>query len=335
MTGTVLGLDIGGANLKAAALRGGEFLCQTQSFALWRNPDGLTAALRALLQKLPAADRLAITMTGELCDCFASKREGVLHILDAVTSAAEGRPVHVWTTESSFLDVNAARSAPPLLIAASNWLALATWAGRLVPKGSALLVDVGSTTTDVVPLLEGLPVPLGRTDTVRLRVSELVYMGVRRTPVFAFFPLDAAAEWFATTLDVYLVLGEIPEDPANTETADGRAATVQCASARLARVFCDDPEMCSAQEIFVLAREARRRQVRRLQRAISKVSRCHPSPPKTFILTGEGEVLARAAVEDRIASGRCSVLSITEQLGQATSTAACAHAVAVLCAERT
>ena len=35
----------------------------------------------------PAADRLAVTMTGELCDCFRTKAEGVLHILAAVDAA--------------------------------------------------------------------------------------------------------------------------------------------------------------------------------------------------------------------------------------------------------
>lgn len=333
-TRSVLGLDIGGANLKAVSVRGQEVTSLTRPFALWRDPAGLAGALRSLLQQLPSADELAVTMTGELCDCFATKREGVRHILDAAAHVAGERPLHIWTTAGHFLDLDGARAAPPLLIAASNWLAEATWAGRLVPEGPALLVDVGSTTTDVVPLHDGRPVPLSRTDRERLRSAELVYTGVRRTPLFALFPLDAAAEWFATMLDAYLVLGDIAEQPDCHDTADGRAATAECASARLARVFCDDSETCTPQEIFVLAREARWRQTRRVQRAIAQVSRRLPSEPVAFVLSGSGEFLARAAVEGRTANGPRRILSIAEYLGEAVSTAACAYAVAVLLAER-
>jgi len=67
--------------------------------------------------------------------------------------------------------------------AAANWLALATYAGRLAPRGPAVLLDVGSTTTDVIPLQDGTPVPRGRTDPERLESKELVYTGVRRTPL--------------------------------------------------------------------------------------------------------------------------------------------------------
>ena len=74
-----LGLDIGGANLKAADGRG---WARSVPFALWRDPQGLAEALATLVESAPTAERLAVTMTGELCDCFRSKAEGVRHILD-------------------------------------------------------------------------------------------------------------------------------------------------------------------------------------------------------------------------------------------------------------
>ena len=175
----VLGLDIGGANLKAAHTAGP---ARSRPFALWKDPAGLPAALSALIGEMPRADRLAVTMTGELCDCFETKREGVAAILDAVEGAAGDQPVRVWRNDGRFVDTTAAR-AEPLKAAAANWLALATFAGRFAPKGPALLLDIGSTTTDVVPLRDGRPVPQGRTDPERLRCEELVYTGVRRTPV--------------------------------------------------------------------------------------------------------------------------------------------------------
>src|ERR1051325_158213 len=101
----ILGLDVGGANLKAAHTSG---VAHSQPFALWKDPGGLCDALRRLVGAMPAADEFAVTMTGELCDCFESKRQGVLAILDAVEAAAEGVPVQVWRTDGRFVGLAAA-----------------------------------------------------------------------------------------------------------------------------------------------------------------------------------------------------------------------------------
>src|SRR5262245_2088910 len=178
---TVLGLDVGGANLKAAHTAGGARL---RPFALWKQPDWLAEELRDLLAGWPPFDRLAVSMTGELCDCFATRREGVLHILAAVERVARGTRVDVWHTDGQFHAAEGTR-ANPLGAASANWHALATFAGRFVPRGPAVLIDVGSTTTDVIPLRDGRPCPMGRTDRERLRVGELIYTGVRRTPLCA------------------------------------------------------------------------------------------------------------------------------------------------------
>lgn len=211
-------------------------------FALWKRPDRLPAALAELVAKFPDAEELAVTMTGELCDCFETKREGVAAIIKAVRFASAVRPIRVWSTDGCFLNSEEAKQ-DHVKVAAANWHALATFAGRFAPEGRAILVDVGSTTTDVVPILDGKPVPQGKTDYDRLFSGELLYMGVRRTPVCAIAPWLMAAELFATTLDVYLVLGMIPEDPDDRDTADGRPATRKYASARLARMYCADAEM--------------------------------------------------------------------------------------------
>src|SRR5262245_32221527 len=206
MTRAVLGFDIGGANTKAAHSGGA---CLSRPFALWQDPEGL--ALRLLLRELraalPPANELAVTMTGELCDCFASKREGVSRILSVVGDVAGDMPVRVWRNDGSLVDLAAAQSGDALLVAAANWPALATWAGRLVPSDPALLLDIGSTTTDIIPLHDGVPVAAGHTDTERLRTGELVYTGVRRTPVCAVLGNEGlASEFFATTHDVYVAL---------------------------------------------------------------------------------------------------------------------------------
>src|SRR5262249_41215090 len=151
-----------------------------------------------------------------------------------------------WRNDGRFVDLAEARRAP-LQVASANWLALAQFAGRFAAKGPALLIDVGSTTTDIVPLVNGRPVPKGRTDPERLRCSELTYLGVRRTPLCAIRG-DLAAELFATTQDLFLILGWLPEEPANLNTPDGRPATRAAAHARLARMLCADLETSTEKE---------------------------------------------------------------------------------------
>ena len=94
----VLGLDVGGANLKAAHTDGAAL---SRPFALWKDPGGLAGALRGLIAEMAAADLLAVTMTGELCDCFESKRQGVLAILDAVEEAAGRTPCGCLATKGA------------------------------------------------------------------------------------------------------------------------------------------------------------------------------------------------------------------------------------------
>jgi probable H4MPT-linked C1 transfer pathway protein len=329
MPASVIGLDIGGANLKAAHADGAAI---SQSFPLWKHSAELPEALHALLRRVPSFDALAVTMTGELCDCYETKRQGVNAILDAVTRVAGPAVVRVWQTDGSFVDVATAQTDPHRA-AASNWLALATLAGRYARSGPALLLDIGSTTADLIPLREGNPCPRGTTDAARLRYRELVYTGARRTPLCALLGPQFAAEWFATMLDVGLVLGDIPEDSGDIETADGRPATVAAAHARLARMSCQDAETCSVDCTTDLARQARALQVDVLRGALNHVVAELPGPLQTVILAGSGEFLARQVCTKLRDGNTMRLISLGDELGPAISTAACAYAVAVLLAE--
>lgn len=331
----MLGLDIGGANLKAAHSSGQAL---SLPFALWKSPALLPDALGRLIQDMPHSDAVAVTMTGELCDCFDSKRQGVLAILDAITASAGSRPIHVWRNDGRFVDIPTARETP-LQAASANWLALAAFAGRYAKKGPALLIDIGSTTTDIVPLLNGRPRPKGRTDPERLDSSELVYTGVRRTPLCALLdtPLggtSSAAELFATTLDVHLLFGHIPEDAADNNTADGRPATIACAEARLARMLCADLETSTADERRCLAELALQSQTMMLGFAINDVARLLPALPQTVLFAGEGEFLIRLSLQAQRGIPPCRVVSLSRELGPAISRCACAYAVARLAVER-
>jgi probable H4MPT-linked C1 transfer pathway protein len=312
----VLGLDVGGANLKAAC---GGRTARIQPFALWKKPEKLTDALLDLTNGW-TWDHVAITMTGELCDCFETKRLGVQFILSAAREAFGD--ALVWRNDGRFVKVREAEN-DPLPCAAANWLALATFVGQYCPVGIAVLIDIGSTTTDIIPLKDGRPMPRGRTDTERLRTRELTYTGMRRTPICALLGSDGMSEFFATTQDVGLILGDIAEDANDCDTADQRPATRECALARLARMFGGDLESMSDTEIERSAKSVRQLQVNSITSALSHVLKHNRE--FAAILSGVGEAIGR-----QVCVRARRIVSLSDELGLEMSIAACANAVAQL-----
>ncbi len=78
---SILGWDIGGANIKVATSVG---VARCYEFPLWKQPGELSAKLTQIAMQLPKCDAWAITMTGELADCYFDKAEGVRHIVAAL-----------------------------------------------------------------------------------------------------------------------------------------------------------------------------------------------------------------------------------------------------------
>ncbi len=327
----MLALDIGGANLKAAHSDG---TCVTAAFEVWRRPAELRAAIAELAAGLPAFDQVALTMTAELCDCYPTRDEGVRAILASVLGVFESFPVRVWGIDGRFHGPEAIRRQPSLA-AAANWLALATVAARHFPEHHGLLIDVGSTTTDLIPLATGKVAARGRTDPDRLQSGELVYAGVKRTPICALAtelaigqgrPIGLAAELFATTLDVFLTLGDLPSDPSDRSTADGRAATVEAARARLARMICTDRQSFSIQDAHALASSAQECLLQRLTVAARRVCEATIPAVGVVVLAGSGEFLARR-VAGRLVGNDGLIVSLSGRWGPAGSSAACARAL--------
>jgi len=338
MKGPILGWDVGGANIKAALVRDdrqSEPKVVERPFPLWREPHRLPAVLVEVADRLGGAPTMAVTMTAELADCFATKREGVAFVLDAFRIAFPKIDPWVYGVDRRFRSADAARQRP-LEVAAANWMASATLVARTFPD--ALFLDVGSTTTDVIPIVAGRVVALGRTDPTRLPAGELVYTGALRTPVCAIVrsvPVGGrqcrvAAEHFAVAADVHLWLGRIEEGDYTCETPDGRGRSRPEAGARLARMVCADLEMLGPVDITAIAERVARAQVSQIASGVRQVMRRLGSAcPRVAVLAGQGAFLAQAAAEEVGLATR----DLAEDVGSAAARAAPAAAVAYLLAE--
>jgi (4-(4-[2-(gamma-L-glutamylamino)ethyl]phenoxymethyl)furan-2-yl)methanamine synthase len=330
---STVGWDIGGVNTKSAHVDAGRVLSVLgRPYEIQRDPRTLVPLLREMSTEIGAANGMphAVTMTAELSQIFRTKREGVRFVLDALASAFPGAAVHVYTVDGTFIAPSDARERP-LSVAAANWAATARAVAAHHPN--ALLVDIGSTTTDLVPIVAGEVAALGRTDPERLISAELVYTGVLRTPteaIASYVPLGDAlagvsAEGFALAGDVHVWRGDLSSRDYSCPTPDGRPTTREFAGERLARVVCADRDMLDEAAITRLADALARAQVRAIQAAIQRVIEPHPSI-RTALVTGLGSFLGVAAAR----ASNLEVVSLSEELGEAGARCAPAVAVALL-----
>jgi hypothetical protein len=239
----VIGIDVGGANLKVVTATG-TFI---HYCPLWEE-----SALGDILREYrSSATRAAVVMSGELADCFASKWEGIRFIVDAVRDVFPD--ALFYGTDAEFHD-----TAVPEL-AAANWLASADF--LMERYRGDLLVDLGSTTTDIIPLLS-LDALKGLSDLRRLQKGYLVYSGLLRTTVPAQIrevPLSGTMtpvcpEYFACSADVHLVLGHITEEDYSITPPDRKGRDRIAALQRLARVVCADLEDIGEEGALAVAR---------------------------------------------------------------------------------
>lgn len=326
---TVVGFDIGGANLKMATSDASH--CCEVPFPLWKNASMLADELGRMVGKVEAASQFAVTMTGELADCFSTKGEGVRAIIAAVLKVARDRPVAIWSTQGDFVTPEEA-CVEPMSVASANWHALATCWAREHPTQSGLLIDIGSTTTDVIPFAGGRCTAHGKTDLARLMAGELLYRGVHRTPVCAIqrsvglrgASVPLAAELFATSLDLFLIRGDLDEDISDRNTANGQPATVGAAIDRLARQLCCDRIELSESEVREIADELIASLVNEIGNSIQRVAR----EPQLILLAGAGSFLAKESLRTSSALAEVKTADLAAMWGPVQSQAACAFAVA-------
>jgi (4-(4-[2-(gamma-L-glutamylamino)ethyl]phenoxymethyl)furan-2-yl)methanamine synthase len=311
----VVGLDIGGANTKAAFIHTDagvlkDLRTELVYFPFWkRDTQQLLAMLRSIGVAVAGARRLdcvAVTLTAELSDAYRTKREGVTHILNCTQQAFPDTKIRVVTVDASLTGIKEAQ-AEPLQVAAANWAATGWMVAGLMRD--CVVVDVGSTSTSIIPIADGKVCATGKTDLDKLMNGELVYTGSLRTNVAATVqsvPLRGgvarvSSELFAQSGDVHLVVGNINEAEYTSETANGKEKTRPASMGRLARVVCADTDLLTETEILQVARYVWDKQVEQIADGLNQVyAHLKPDAKETVpvLVTGIGkEFLANKAAQ--------------------------------------
>lgn len=305
-----IGWDVGGAHLKAARVTGDHVAQAVQvPCPLWQGIAHLEAAIREAQKTVGESARHAITMTGELADVFTTRAEGVAEITACMRRMLAGG-IAVYAGRASFVP---AEAAPAYVedIAAANWHATANLCARKWRDG--ILIDIGSTTADIIPFRDGCLFAAGYDDTSRLVSRELVYTAVVRTPVMAVardalfggVRVPLMAEYFATMADVYRLTGELPAAIDQDATADGRGRTKDESAARLARMIGRNLGDAPLTQWRDMAFDLRQSQLDMLTEAAQKTANRSAMPVNApVVVAGAGSFLGRAVAN---AIGRAHV----------------------------
>jgi len=342
----VLGLDIGGANTKATYIETEEgtvkeLRTSMEYFPIWKDKEQLPKVLDKLKKTVTdsTVDGVGVTITAELSDAYMTKKEGINHVLDCVTEVFGDAPTLILDVEANLLTVKDARRKP-LKVASANWAATGWMISQLTKN--CIVIDVGSTTTSIIPVINGKIAAMGRTDLEKLQKGELVYSGSLRTNVATIvdsIPVKGtmtrvSSELFAQSGDVHLILGNIGKADYTAETCDGRGKTRMEAVARLARVVCADIDMLTEEEIVAMAKFVYDRQVEQIAGGLKQVyERIKPFHQEILVVvTGLGRnFLAKKAAEK---AGFKQIIDMKELVGAEAAIVSPSVGVALMVASR-
>jgi probable H4MPT-linked C1 transfer pathway protein len=276
----IIGLDIGGANTKAALVNfddGSITRCFSliEYFPFWEKtitqiPEMLFKLTERLLQKAGIdslnVSYVAIAITAELSDAFQTKQEGISIITKALSQVFEVDKLFFISINGKFITFDKVLLEYSQVCAA-NWVSTALFLGEYVKSG--ILIDAGSTTIDLIPIINGKPSTQGKSDLERLIHHELIYTGGLRATIPSithFVPLNdelirISFEKFALISDVHMILNNITKEEYFNDTADNRSKSIDDCYARLSRIICADIESIDTEQLDVIANYIYQKQI--------------------------------------------------------------------------
>ena len=250
---SIIGWDIGGVNTKVARVQRGTVLAaRSHPYEIQRDPHALAPLLARsprsrCVRRRPARrddDRRALAECSArsakaLRSCSMPSNRRFPHA--DISRLHRRRTLHLrHPTRASSRSLSPRPTGPPPRASSPSTTA------------NAILIDIGTTTTDIIPIVGGSVVALGTTDPARLASGELVYTGALRTPVEAIthhVPLgDVARRRFSRVVRARrrrrtCGAATSPSDDYSVTTPDGRPTSREFAGERIARVVCADREM--------------------------------------------------------------------------------------------
>ncbi len=319
-----MGLDIGGANTDCIIIEvDDEFnILSTKKYKqylpFWKDYDKLPECLMKLSENDRDIDVICVSITAELADCYLTKKEGVLDISQKVVNTFKDKIIKFVTFEG-LKDYKYVKENP-LSAAAANWIGTVNTIKYI--KNDCIFMDMGTTTTDIIPIKNRKEITTGYSDTERLGSGELVYTGLLRTNLACIvnevpinnIPTKVSSELFTITADIHRILGHITEDEYTCDTPDGKAKDIISCKSRLSRLVCADIETLSDEQLEQMACYIYEKQVDQVTEALKKVVK--KTGIETIIISdiGYGNICQRAAQKLNL-----DIINLSDYLSQETT----------------
>ena len=236
-----IGWDIGGAHTKYTVTNdnSSSLISKIIPLRIWESLDPLKKLLNNIVNEY-GEDYLiinVISMSGEMCDIFSTRKEGVERILSLFNKRLFKN--YIYTLKFGIILLN--KNINYKHVASTNWHIIASYLSLL--KKNVIAIDLGSTTTDIILIKNNKCINKRIDDFTGLSQLELLYTGVLRTPIFAItkeIKLNGKIyrlipEYYATMADIYRLLGIISSKDDYSDTADDRTKSKRNTLARVSR----------------------------------------------------------------------------------------------------
>ena len=288
----IIGWDIGGAHIKAAKINFKKKTSKTEQIysPIWKNINNLKNSIKSIKKKLGKTNYHAITMTAELSDIFPNRENGVKYIIK-LSSKILGEKNIFFYSKKNFLKKKLAIKKP-FELNSMNWHATASFVSNFFPN--CILVDIGSTTSDIIPIKNKEIISKGVNDYQRLKSNELIYLGVLRTPIQAVEKKkNLINENFANLSDVYRILNKIPSTVDLLPTLDNKTKNKHDSARRIARIFGKDYKKNHFLKWKKTAYQIEGEHIKILKRVIKKIEKKNFLKKVPVIGAGIGEFLLK------------------------------------------
>lgn len=261
---SITGWDIGGANIKAARInynaaedRIESIKSTSRFFPMWDKEKEPLSILEEINLELGESNIYGVTMTAELADRFESKIEGINYIINLFEKNYNDKEIYYYNyhgtaeKKENIIDLDK--------LAAANWAVSALFAAEYFDD--FILFDIGSTSTDIIPVISKEIAAEGFTDLQRLHSGELIYLGYLRSSLSYLVKkipyqgkmIDVINEYFANTADLHLLKGIINKKEYTIPAPDSGKKTKKTAAARIARLISLDLNISNLKEIKLAA----------------------------------------------------------------------------------
>ena len=256
-----IGWDIGGAHTKYTILKSNSMLLTSKinSLHLWKSLTPLQSIIKNIYFKYGDRYKIvnAISMSGEMCDIFDTRKQGVEKILSLFNCKLFDN--YIYTSTHGVIPIQ--KYGNYQSVASMNWHIIANYLKSFYKN--IIAIDLGSTTTDFILIKNSKCINKRIDDYTGLSSSELLYTGALRTPVFSVLKnikyknqsYNLIPEFYATMGDIYRLLGIISIKDDYSDTADGRSKSKKNSLVRISRSLGIDYTVNHSQLIMSISKK--------------------------------------------------------------------------------